>query len=388
MYFRPLWTDKLSGRGLCLKKRGVKMTKKCEKGYQNIILFVTGGIGRNIMATAVVRNLKKAYPGKDIIVLAGCPEIFLKNPNVKRVLNFGQPLFFYEDYILKSKSLILSNEPYQSYDYIYKRKHFVECWCDQIGIPCDNPYPEIYFTDAEMRMAKLYLEKFDREMVLIQHCGGKAPPDKTEKEKIINKAGMYKRNLPEDMVTALVDGLIERGFMVGAVQQENQFLPAKAEKIMFPIRAVLALIPYVAEVIAIDSFLQHGTAIFKKKSLILWGGTNPKVLGYNSNVNLTKSVCDNPMCHRPNSYLFDFEPTGFMWDCSHNDKCMEYTAEEILKSFDEMTGGRHGRKKERGQKSIDSAPGEAAEKAERAETDGCPVGAGLSAGGGQNCPHR
>ena len=118
--------------------------KKAIKEAKNIILWVTGGVGRNIMATAVVRNIKKAYPNKDLIVIAGCPDIFLRNPNIRRVLRMGQCFYFYEDYILNSKSFVINVEPYQSYDYIYKKKHFVECWCDLIGIPCDNIYPEIF----------------------------------------------------------------------------------------------------------------------------------------------------------------------------------------------------------------------------------------------------
>ena len=60
-------------------------------------MIVTGGIGRNIMATAVVKNLNTEFPEKDIIVVAGCPDVFLKNPNVKRIINIGQPYYFYED---------------------------------------------------------------------------------------------------------------------------------------------------------------------------------------------------------------------------------------------------------------------------------------------------
>jgi hypothetical protein len=110
---------------------------------------------------------------------------------------------------------------------------------------------------------------------------------------------------------------------------------------------MLALIPHVAEVIAIDSFLQHGVAMFKKRSLVVWGGTSPDVLGYDQNVNMIRKACTTPMCHRPNSYLWDFDSTGFLWDCPYNDVCMDYTSEDILDQFDKMTGGRRG--KSRGQ---------------------------------------
>ena len=43
---------------------------------RNIVFIVEGGIGKNIAATAVVKSIKHAYPTRNIIVLAGCPEVF------------------------------------------------------------------------------------------------------------------------------------------------------------------------------------------------------------------------------------------------------------------------------------------------------------------------
>ena len=313
---------------------------------ENVVLVCTGGIGRNIMATAVVRNVKKAFPDKDLIVVATCPDVFLKNPHIRRVIHFGQAMYFYEDYIQESKSVVINVEAYTSFDYVYKRKHFVQSWCDMIGVPCDAVMPELFFTKNEKRMAKLYLEQFDREMVLFQHDGGKAPEDKSEKAQITAKAGMYRRSLPKDVVDGVTDGLIERGFMVGSFQHENQYCPTKAENIKFPIRAVLGLLLHVPHVIGIDSCLIHGAAAVHKKALVLWGGTSPAVLGYEFHENMTRRVCDTPMCHRPNSYLFDVQPTGFLWECPHDDACMNYEAAEILESFDRMTGGARGKRRD------------------------------------------
>ena len=320
-------------------------SKKSIKEADNIFFVVQGGVGRNIMATAVVRNVKRAFPDKKIIVLCGCPDVFLKNPHVDRVYSLGQPVFIYEDYFKTAKTIMLNTEPYQHYDYIQRNKHFVECWCEMLDIECDNVYPEFCFTEAEQRMAQLFIKKYDKPMVLLHGEGGKVPPQKTEKDEIIAKSGMYKRNLTKETMGKLTDDLIKKGYMVGCVCTPNQYLPPAAERINFPIRAIIALIPHVAGVIAIDSFLQHGTACSKKKSVVCWGGTDPKVLGYNSNINLTREVCDNPMCHRPNSYLFDLEPTGFQWDCPYNDKCMEYKPKEIMEAFDKITGGKDGRKR-------------------------------------------
>jgi len=306
---------------------------------EQIALVVQGGIGRNIMATAVVRSIKAAYPEKDLTVVATCPDVFLKNPHIRRVVNVGNPLYFFEDYILESKTAVLNVEPYTAFNYVYGRKHFVECWCDLIGVPCTGVHPELYFTDNERSMARVYLEGFDRKMVLFQHNGGKKPDDRSEKAKITAKSAMYRRSLPEDVVTEITDALVERGFMVGSVGHDTQFHPSKAEIVNFPVRSILALLLHVPHVLCIDSFLYHGATALGKRTVCMWGGTNPKVLGYGEHRNLTRKACPTPMCHRPNSYLFDIQPTGFMWECQFDDRCMDYSSEEILKAFDEEAGG-------------------------------------------------
>lgn len=310
-----------------------------------LLLVVQGGVGRNIMTTAVVRNLKKAWPEKKIVVIATCPDVFLKNPYIDRVYNFGQPLFIYEDYFKKAKSVVLNVEPYQQYGYVYRTKHFVEANCEMLDIPCDSIFPEVYFSDSEMRMAELFVNKYDKELVLLQGEGGKLPDNASEKEKIISQSAMYKRSLKPKIMQEVTDELIKRGYQVGTVYGQHQFLPSMAEKVQFPIRAVLATIPYAAYVIGIDSIINHGAACFKKQALILWGGTDPKTLGYDTNINLFRESNDCKACGRPNSYLWDFEPTGFLWDCTHS-KCMDFTTAEIMREFDKMTGGKDGRKKE------------------------------------------
>jgi len=301
-----------------------------------LVLVVTGGIGRNIMGTAVVRALKKAWPKKDIVVMAGCPEVFGKNPNIQRVHNMGRPSYIYEDYFQKNKSMVMSVEPYQHLEYTLRTKHFIDCWCDLLGIEPAGIEPEVYYNLSEVEMAKDYLSKFDKPMVLFQHQGGKVPEEPNKKARLIAKSGMYKRNLPENVAQQVTDGLIERGYMVGSVGHPNQFLPKGAEQVKFPIRAIVALVPHVAGVLTIDSFLLHASACYKgvTPTVALWGGTNPQVLGYPWHRNIVRQVCDTPMCHRPNSYLWDFEESGFLWDCPHNDICMNYKAEDILKEFD------------------------------------------------------
>lgn len=309
---------------------------------KQIVFIVTGGIGRNLCATAVVRNIKAANPKKDIIVVCGFPELFIKNPNVYKVFHLNQPLYLYDDYFLKSESIVINVEPYQHPEYVYKRMHFTQAWCDMIGVPCDSILPEIFFTDMEKRLAQDYVKGFSKPLVLCQFDGGKVPNDKTDKERLIAKGAMYRRSIPEKIQQEIIDGLIERNYHPAVVAHENQFIPLKAEKIFFPVRAIVALIPFVKQVICIDSFLMHGSAVFKNQAIACWAGTSPITLGYDFQINLRRDACPTPECHRPNSYLFDVEPSGFQWECPYSDKCTDYESSTILDAFDKRVEGKKG----------------------------------------------
>ena len=318
------------------------MKSESLKDCQNIILIVNGGIGRNIMSTAVVRNLKKTYPEKKIVVVCGTPEVFMKNPNVHRIYHLGNPVYLYEDYIQNSKSIFLDVEPYRHFDYIYKRKHFVECWCDLLGIECDSIYPELFFSDAEKELAKEWLKQWDKDFVLCQFEGGKVPENPSNKERVIAREQMYKRSIPEKVQQSIANDLMTLNYKVGVVASETQFRPGCVEWIHYPVRTICALVEQVKYVICIDSFLLHACSAMNKKALVLWSGTSPDTLGYDLHLNVRRNVCDTPECHRPNSFLFDIQPTSYQWECPVNNICTKYDSTLILENFLTLTGGRHG----------------------------------------------
>jgi hypothetical protein len=318
-----------------MEKNVLELTNK----IKNIVLIVEGGIGKNISATAVVRALKKAYSDKKIIVVAGCPEVFFYNTNVYRPFNFSNPLYFYDDFI-NDETVILKVEPYLDYGYVNKEKHVVESWCDQLGIECDGVEPDLYFLDNELEMAKFYVEKIQdntkKEMILLQWIGGKVPEDKSNDKLKMSLMTMFRRSLPLIEIEKVVNYLKDK-YVIGNVGHNNFPEIKNTNIVFFPIRSTLALLPYVKTFVGIDSFLQHAAAAkqINKKGIVLWGGTSPKCLGYNVHINITKKTCNTPLCHRPNSYLFDAQANGAMWSCMHNEKCLKYTAEEIIKIFED-----------------------------------------------------
>lgn len=319
--------------------------KKLMERSKTLIFNVQGGIGRNIFATAVIRNLKKAYPEKDIFVVAGFSDVFFNNPHIKRVYNFGKTYYLYDDYIKDKKDIfVVDAEPYKHPDYVAGKKHVVECWCELLGVPCDSVTPEMYFTRNELDVAEAFASKYTKPFVLFQHVGGKTPSQCNKQDQLISKATMYRRSLPEKTAQDVANRLIKDGYAVGSVQTPNQFCPKGVDKICFSIRAIIGLIPKVDGLICIDSFLHHAAAGMGIQALVLWGGTSPDKLGYTMHKNLRHNLCPTPECHRPNSYLFDIKSTGFMWDCPHSDKCMDYTVEEIVDGFKSIKKDTYGTK--------------------------------------------
>jgi len=308
---------------------------------KTIIMPITGGIGRNIFATAVINNFRKVYPTKKLIVVAGYPDIFINNPQINRVYSFNTVQHLYEDYIDKNPdTLLLEVEPYRHPDYITGNKHIVTSWCELLEIPCDDIMPKLFFSKSEKDIAKAYINKFDKPMILLQHTGGPVPNNNssTEMDKAISQSMMYRRSLREETIQKLVTMLSESGYLVGSVQATNQFSPEKTEKISFPLRAIFCLIPYVKGIISIDSFLHHASAALNVPSLVLWMGTSPEKLGYGMHKNLRRNECPTPECHRPNSYAFDILTNGSQWVCPHNDLCTDYEAQMIFDEYKQMKG--------------------------------------------------
>ena len=64
-----------------------------------IVFQISGGVGKNVIATAVVRAMNLKYPDRKILILTAHPDIWINNPRIHRVIQFGQTAYFYDDYI-------------------------------------------------------------------------------------------------------------------------------------------------------------------------------------------------------------------------------------------------------------------------------------------------
>ena len=53
---------------------------------KHIIFHVEGGIGKNIMATAVAEAISKAHPDRKLIVVAAWAAVWVNNPHIERFI--------------------------------------------------------------------------------------------------------------------------------------------------------------------------------------------------------------------------------------------------------------------------------------------------------------
>lgn len=301
---------------------------------ENIVFFIEGGLGKNIMASAVIRNIKQQNPDKKLIVICSYPDVFMYNPYIHRVYGFGQHSNFYEEWVNPAHSHVIKVEPYIHPDYILKKKHLIECWCEQVGVKCNNIRPEIFLTAQEKSLAMAQISMAKKPPLLMQICGGKNPAKNTMEEWIKAETVMHRRNMPMHVAEKVIEGLSDK-FNVLQVKSENQPLAKGANPMIVPnIRAIFSYIPLINHFLCIDSFLMHACAAFSKKPVVCWGGTSPAQLGYSDQINITKIACPTPFCHRPNSYLFDIMPNGQQWDCPHGEPCLEHDPADILRYFD------------------------------------------------------
>ena len=89
------------------------------------VMHIEGGIGKNILATAVVSSLKTAEPDRKIILVTAWPQVWFNNPDVHEIYPMGQVANFYKNYIKDKDTKVFRLEPYHTEDYILNKNHLI-----------------------------------------------------------------------------------------------------------------------------------------------------------------------------------------------------------------------------------------------------------------------
>ena len=291
-----------------------------------IIFHIDGGIGKNIAATAVCKSIRSAYPDYKVVVVTAWPEVFLNNPDIYRVYKFGSIPYFYEDYIKDKNTKIFRLEPYQAENFIYKRKHLIEIWCDLLGIPCISKKPELFLTQREMLFAYNNVQK-DGPILVVQSSGG------AQEQPFYSWA----RDLPPSFAQDIINTVKGNFSKILHIRKDNQFVLENTIHITAPLRTLFCYITMADKILSIDSMVQHAAAAFNKPATVGWIANSPVVFGYDIHANILPASQPKHFQHFIDSYLEEADWVGTKFhECPFPDVNSIFNKEEIVKSLIEI----------------------------------------------------
>lgn len=243
-----------------------------------IIFIINGGHGKCIMATAVIEAMKKKYPDRKIIVVSAWDAPFYGNPNVYRFYIFNQLQYFYDDYIKDKDTLIFQHDPYHESDYVFKRKHLIQIWCEMFDIPFNGEKPKLYINEREKEITRDKIKpNLGKPIMLLQTNGG-VPEQQYSKKS-------WARDLPLDIAQKVIN-FYSKSYRILHLKLDNQPELKNVEQVTLPHREIYALFELSKKRLFIDSFAQHVAGALNLPSTVCWIVNNPSIFGYEIHQNI------------------------------------------------------------------------------------------------------
>ena len=238
-----------------------------------IIFESTGGNGKQIQATAVIRAIKKAYPDRKIIWRCSWDSAAFNNPNVFRFFLHGQTQYF-RDY-LKDDTIIMKHDPYNETNHILRKEHLTETWCKLCGVPHDGNTGELFLNPRELEIARDKIKPNGKPIMLLQTHGGGAG---------YSKKSWY-RDMPVETAEKLVN-YYSKSYRILHIRNPDQPALQGVEVLNLPLRELYGVFPLSVKRLFVDSFAAHAAAALGLQSTVLWIGNSHRVFGYDEHINL------------------------------------------------------------------------------------------------------
>lgn len=290
---------------------------------RDIIFLVNGGAGKNVAATAVVSAIKKFYRDSNIIVVTGYDEVWYHNPNIWRVYKFSEIAYFYDNYIQSKNPIIFSHDPYNSEDYILKRKHLIEIWCNLCGVPYNGEKPYIKFSQLEMKITEAWASQFNKPLFFLQTNGG-------AQGQPLNIS--WARDIPLNVAEEIVQKYKDK-YTILHIRREDQ--PSLKNTILHnpSLRELMATFLFSSKRLLIDSFPQHLCAALNLRSTVCWIANDPTVLGYTIHDNILTS---SNIIQESNklAFLEKYDITGNSIQFPFSDMENLFNAKEIVENLE------------------------------------------------------
>jgi ADP-heptose:LPS heptosyltransferase len=241
----------------------------------NIILNIQGGLGKNILATALVKGIKKRYPNSFLIVISGYPDVFLNNPSVSKCLRHDQQVGIYNKYIKNHDTKFFIIDPYMTSDFQNGKGHLLRIWFELCGLNYKGEQPQFFLSKVEKQYYKTAYPT-TKPILAIQPNGG------------AKNQGMYynwARDIPEVITTKIINKF-KNDYQIVHIKRQDQMSFTNTTQALDSFRSIAYLISISEKCLFIDSFAQHLAKAVNKKAVVLWSATEPEMFGYDSHINI------------------------------------------------------------------------------------------------------
>ena len=175
----------------------------------NIVFEISGGVGKNIIATVILELLRKKYPNDKIIVISDAKDIFFNNPHLDILTDFEGRVDILEKYVHNNldNCLILVKEVYNEPDYISSKASIYEIWAKMYDLEYNGEKPKLYLSEEEKNTPVKLINK-KPILVIHPHGGALAKNEHIQLISYYTKPLYY--NWSRDLPLKLTKKLIEK----------------------------------------------------------------------------------------------------------------------------------------------------------------------------------
>ena len=291
----------------------------------NIIFQIDGGLGKSIMATAMIKVIKKRYKNSNLIIVSGYPDVFLNNPNVSEIYTPNQVNGLFNKFIKDQKCKIFVADPYRHGDFILEKPiNLLKTWCEIFGLRYNNEQPQIYLSQPEIDYFKPYY-KTDKPILAIQSNGGPQG---------LGYQYSWTRDIPETNMLEIIDHY-KNDYTIIHIKREDQKVYEDIMQALDGFRSIAILLQLSNKRLLIDSFAQHMAAALDIKSTVCWIQTKPETFGYKIHDNIKA----NPYTKEPDLTQAIYSPFNLSEDIHripYNDLGEIFDTNKIITSINKQ----------------------------------------------------
>lgn len=290
----------------------------------NIFFQIDGGLGKSIMATAIVKIIKKKYKKSKLFVVTAYPDVFLNNPHVQQTFRTDEINGVYLKYIKDKKAKVFVEDPYRNSSFILEEEHLFQTWSKIYGLEYNGESPELYLTKPEIDYFTPFY-KVDKPILAIQPNGGPQGQG-------FNYS--WTRDIPEPIVLDVINHFKEKYSIVHIKRKDQKEYPDTLHA-LDGFRSIAILLQLSQKRFLIDSFTQHLAAAMNKPSVVGWVTTNPGVFGYGLHTNILR----NKFTKKPLLEQAAYAPFNLAQDISsipYNDLNQVFDSNKIIQAIENL----------------------------------------------------